>query len=502
MCIFSSESIESHYRQGISTNEAPTTPSRDSSLSEEFGDQVLFWTPLNWPDDAVPLQYRATLLSVGVECYVYMANDTIEILGEVDAILMCNEIGEIFDTLIYPKGVELAGNPDGTIGDIDGDPRVTLFLGSFVRHMGQAYLGFFTPDHEIPGPYSNYREMVFVDGERPLNDTIVTTIHEFNHLIWFNHEMDEADFLTEGLANLAVDYTGYWSWVTDAVTTTFTDYPQISLLYFNRFYSSYWDASYGQAYLFVTYLWERFGVDFVQSLVAIPEDGALAIDVALSNSGYNLTFNDVYLDWITACVIDNPEIAGGIYGFASVDYTIDSHTSYGTNLPIEKNDVYHNLYGIHARKIHSPVDEFTFRIENPTSYALGISIAILDESGWVISQSLHTEYLEWIEVYCSGTNVQEVYVITSLMNIDTPEDYGQIYNLDEIPSVELDYNITEGIPQSNPELNMYIIPLSGVMILTIGAIVIYRMRSRNTRYHTMTIGLPFQGSRIIRGVKR
>ena len=451
-------------------------------LSQEiFGEQHLFWTPLGWPDIAEPEQVRATLLSVGTNCYVYMANSSIELLGEPEAISKCDDLRLIFDDLIYPKAIELAGHPDGNLGDIDGDPRVTLFLAPLVRNMGSAYLGFHQVQDEFPVPFSNLREMVFIDAERELNETIITSIHEFNHLIWFNHEIDEADFLTEGLANLAVDYTGYWSWVTDAVTNSFTNYPQISLLYFNRFYSSYWDASYGQGYLFVTYLWERFGVDFVSSLVSIPEDGALAIDVALANQGYTLTFNDVYLDWITACVIDNPEIDDGIYGFTTLNYTVDYSSSPGSYYPIQRTDITHNHYGIHARRIYSPMDSQTFQIENPQSYALGISVVILDNSGWSVTQSIHTEQSSVITKHITGSGVQEIYIITSLMSQDTPTEYGDVYALDEVPSVELTYTISEYVPSLGSDMGLsYLMPIFGTVALVIcGAAVVYRRRIGN-----------------------
>ncbi|MFW9810526.1 MAG: hypothetical protein ACFFE6_14200, partial [Candidatus Thorarchaeota archaeon] len=197
--------------------------------TESFGDQQAFWTYLSRPESMELTAVNATLLSVGDYCYVYMANETIDLLGESAAISKCSQLGQYFDDAIYPKAVELAGSPDGYLGDIDGDPRVTLFLAPLVRYMGNAYLGFHVPWDDCPFPFSNRREMVFIESERDLNETVLITIHEFNHLIWDNYEIDEADFLDEGLANLAIDYTGYWYYITDAVTTTYTLHPEISL---------------------------------------------------------------------------------------------------------------------------------------------------------------------------------------------------------------------------------------------------------------------------------
>ncbi|MHA2397018.1 MAG: hypothetical protein ACXAC0_09965, partial [Candidatus Thorarchaeota archaeon] len=116
------------FTPGVLTNYETTT--------ESFGDQQTFLTMLSRPESYAPSPVNATLLSVGDSCYVYMANESIERLGESAAISKCSQLGQIFDDVIYPHAVELAGSPDGYLGDIDGDPRVTLFLAPLVRYMG------------------------------------------------------------------------------------------------------------------------------------------------------------------------------------------------------------------------------------------------------------------------------------------------------------------------------------------------------------------------------
>ncbi|MHA1909884.1 MAG: hypothetical protein ACW98Y_21510, partial [Candidatus Thorarchaeota archaeon] len=118
-----------------------------------------------------------------------------------------------------------------------------------------------------------------------------------------------------------------------------------------------------------------------------------------------------------------------------------------------------------------------------TGYALGISVVILDDSGWRVIQSLHTEHTDWIEEYISGINVQEVYIITSLMSADTPSEYGDIYHLDEIPSVALDYEIEEWHTPLGSNNNLtYIIPISGAAVLVIcGIVILLRKRMSSTQ---------------------
>ena len=434
-----------HSHRGILEDPLLPSPTENVTIAtEEVGDQQLFW--VLYPSGAE--QELATLLSVGTHCYIYMENSCIETLGEFAAFSECEQFREAFDSDIYLKGTELAGNPNGTLGDIDGDPKVTIYVGPFLEKSGGLLAGFYEAMNDLEGDYSNYREMIFIDVTRPITEAICTIIHEFNHLIWFNHEMDEAYFLLEGLANLAIQYTGYSSLIVDEQVRRFTHNPEDSLLFFNRIADNYyWDVSYGQSYLFVTYLYERFGVDFIRSLVSIPEDGAIAIDVALSNGGYNLTFNDVYLDWIVACTLDNTEIYEGIYGFSSVDYTIDCRYSIA-DYPIELSNIKFNYYGIHARRLHSPTDNMALKIECPISCCIGIAIAVLDDEGWHVTQTLHTENSTEITEHIEGTNVQAVYIMTSLMSKNTPSIFGLIYDLDETPSLDLDYSISSMLTTS------------------------------------------------------
>ncbi|MHA1909404.1 MAG: hypothetical protein ACW98Y_19050, partial [Candidatus Thorarchaeota archaeon] len=452
----------SHCGEGVSTDEAPQIHSEKqiAPAEEVLGNQELFW--VMYPSGAE--QELATLLSVGTHCYIYMENSCIESQGESNAIAKCDEFREAFDNEVYPMGTELAGNPDGTLGDIDGDPRVTVYFGPFFEKSGRTLNGFYTLGNDLEGAFSNYREMFYMDASNTLNDAIPLSIHEFNHLIFYNHDLNEADFLTEGLANFAIQYCGYWSTIVDAQVRRYTQNPQDSLLYFNRISSNYyWDVSYGQSHVFMTYLYERFGLDFIRSLVSIPEDGAIAIDVALSNEGYNFTFNDVYLDWIVAVTLDNPEIYDGIYGYTSVNCTIDCHNSVGSVYPIEKSDITFNYYGIHARKLYSPLDSMALKIENPHSGVLGIAIAMLDDEGWHVTQTLHTEHSTEITEYIQGTNIQEVYIIASLMSEDTPSEFGVAYALDEVPNLDLDYSISERVQSEASGIPIFFIPIAGVM---------------------------------------
>jgi len=450
------------------------------NTTESFGEQRAFWTFLSRPESMELTAVNATLLSVGDYCYVYMANETIDLLGEGAAIWKCSQLGQTFDEVIYPNAVELAGSPDGNLGDIDGDPRVTLFLAPLVRYMGNAYLGFHVPWDECPFPFSNRREMIFIESERSLNETVLITIHEFNHLIWDNYEIDEAEFLFEGLANLAIDYTGFWYYITDAVTTTYTLHPEISLIHFNRFYGRLWDASYGQAYLFVNYLADRFGIDSVKDLVSIREDGPTAVEIALSNAGYDMTFNEVYLDFITACVLDDIESENGIYGFQSLNYTIQSMTTILEPFPFIRENVTHNHYGFNVYRIVDPPDNFTISIRKSQTFATGIIVALINSSGSYVSQYQYPSSYETISEFVQSNGAEEVYLITTLISDETPTDFQNVFELAEIPSDSLDLTISAGDARGQPDSNLTVITFTILGIVGLSSIfIVYRNLKRS-----------------------
>ncbi|MFW9810670.1 MAG: hypothetical protein ACFFE6_14945, partial [Candidatus Thorarchaeota archaeon] len=276
-----------------------------------------------------------------------------------------------------------------------------------------------------------------------------------------------------------IDYTGYWYYITDAVTTTYTLHPEISLIHFNRFYGRLWDASYGQAYLFVNYLADQFGLDTVKDLVSIREDGPAAVEVALSNAGYNMTFNEVYLDFITACVLDDVESENGIYGFQSLNYTIQSMTTILEPLPFIREDVENTHYGFNVYRLVSPPDNFTISISKSQSYGAGLVVALINSSGSHVSQFQYPSSSQTITEFIQCSGAEEVYLLTTLMSDETPTDFQDIFELAEIPSDSLDLTINVGDARSQPSSNLIMITFLILGIVGLSSIfIIYRRLKR------------------------
>ncbi len=447
-------------------------------LDDNFGDQNTFWV---WPDyDEVQSAYQinATLLAEGEWCYVYLDNVTIDRWGYNDSIALCSELRDDFDNITYPKGVELAGHPNGTLGDIDGDLKITLLIIDNENSIGGYYM--FDDYPTGSSTYKNKREMVSIySGENP-DPKFYSSIfaHEFNHLIWWNTDIDwDMMTLIEGYADYAVYYSGYLTSENSFTsqnslnrtidTDFFSAHPEQSLLSFDYETDEIAYANYGKAQMFTIYLSEKYGEELINDLITDEIDGPVGIEIALANAGYDISFNDLYLDWITACTIDEEEIENGIYSFENTNFTISQITTIDT-IPYTEENVKYLKYGFDVKKLITPPNEFTLEIANPYPLSIGISVVMYDDNGWKITQSIETEEKkENILIHFTGENIDFVYLITSLMSKSTPASYAAGYT-ENSPSVLLTYSIIEGHKKASYSLlgsTLLMIFLSTLMVI-------------------------------------
>ena len=252
--------------------------------------------------------------------------------------------------------------------------------------------------------------------------------HETNHLFLFNYDLDEAVFVIEGLAEFSMCYAGYMSnasfmqgGMTLNVTMSayqFSVHPSVSMFYFDENYYSY--ASYGISYMFWLYLSEKYGIQIIKDLISIDSlDGPEGIEYVLTSYGYNLSFNDLFLDMITALALDELDIYDNIYGFVSADFDFYANAKY--SLPVSIHDVEYRYYSAVVKELLDVPNEFTIEIETPDPpRSLGVIVIILDESGWQVNQTILTGDGSTKKLFFSGQNIEKVLLVTSLIKEGTP----------------------------------------------------------------------------------
>lgn len=162
-------------------------------------------------------------------------------------------------------------------------------------------------------------------------------------------------------------------------------------------------------------------MNILKDLISESADGALGIERVLQAAGYNITFNELYLNWITALTIDEPEIETNLSGFAGLDAQISKITVIDN--PINHSETISlRYYGSKIIQLCEMPDEFTIQVLKNPSNTIGISLVIQDSNGWKISQMIDSNLSDLFTIDCSSTSISKAYLIISFINDQTPRE--------------------------------------------------------------------------------
>jgi hypothetical protein len=220
---------------------------------------------------------------------------------------------DVFEKSTYPTDRYYFGSE--WIPGIDGDPHITCLIGN-LKSSGVG--GYFSAEDEYPhlvNPYSNQREMFYIDanGANPADPSFSSTLaHEFQHMIHFHMHPHENLWLNEGMSMLAEKLNGY---AVIGEPSAFVSQPGTQLDTWNQTASES-VAHYGAAYLFLSYLYDRFGAGMVRDILADKRytDFELINDV-LKRRHIHTTADQLFKEWTVANYVNDGSIAGGIYAY-------------------------------------------------------------------------------------------------------------------------------------------------------------------------------------------
>lgn len=241
-----------------------------------------------------------------------------------------------FSLQSYPAEVDFFGSE--WYPGVDNDPRLHILHAAGV---GSGVAGYYSSADEysrLANPYSNEKEMFYVN-LRWLNNSSAydyyetVLAHEFQHMIHWFKDRNEATWLNEGLSEYAQEVAGYGS---DTVfASSFVRTPDTQLNTW-RVDSSSNAEHYGGSYLLVNYLTQRFGSETTRALVAQPANGISGVTDALRAMGHDLDFDGLFADWVIANYVEDPDALGldGFYGYRNLDLpTPPVETELVTNTP-------------------------------------------------------------------------------------------------------------------------------------------------------------------------
>ncbi len=275
---------------------------------------------------------ETTLRIVGDNCYVFVEDSQWQLnVTQEDVELMAHIFDESTDA-DPGKGVfQIETSAFGDPPDVDADPRIYIVLldiqdGHVPGTSTNFVAGYFDFNNQVP---SRGREIVYLDSN-PLDLegrlAKATLAHEFQHLIHWAHDIDEDDWINEGLSGYAEDICGY---ADERYGALFPANPNNSLTFFSLPIAT--EADYDKTFLFVSYFAEHYGgLPTVRELVDTKENGILGIDRTLQKLALAAQFKDVFSDWTVANYLDD----NGKYGYSGLD--IDKpETSLENLLPVE-----------------------------------------------------------------------------------------------------------------------------------------------------------------------
>ncbi len=225
-----------------------------------------------------------------------------------------------FDERIWPLNARLFGPASEHV--LGGDARVYVVNQSSI---GAGILGAFNPADLCPRaecPASNERPIIYLSLDLAPPDSaeyLTTLAHESQHLLQALTDADERRWLNEGLSQLAEHLNGF-------------DPQAIGIENVSRFLAApdhhlngwLFDAramarNYGAAYLFLLYLYERFGLAVIQEVAAHPEDGLASIQAVLATQAGAPDVDSVFADWVIANLLDDPYVGDGRYYYRTLD---------------------------------------------------------------------------------------------------------------------------------------------------------------------------------------
>ncbi|MFX0113464.1 MAG: hypothetical protein ACFFB3_02850 [Candidatus Hodarchaeota archaeon] len=311
----------------LTQNSSPR--SLPSVLSYSIGTTAVL-EAYNFSNPGTYYDVTSTLRGTGSRCLIWV--DDIEWgtnVTQEDVDHLVNE----FDSKIWPLNTQYFGYPS----DVNGDGINVSILLLDLDKFGAA--GYYSASCES----RNNLEMFFIDSEAG-NESISldgTMIHEFQHMIHNNEDLQEERWIDEGCSVFS-EYLGEYLLANqDWTFSYFESDPDTSLIYWDYYEDDHPVAiNYAMSYLFIYYLSENYGgASAISNLVQNGfYQGIQGIEEAILKP-QGKTFDEVFVDWVMANYLD--DISFGKRGYKDLDvYTKESGviTLSPGNLSITIND--------------------------------------------------------------------------------------------------------------------------------------------------------------------
>jgi hypothetical protein len=397
-------------------------------------------------DNKAMLLEKAVVKALGDHCIIWV-DKNIEV-GDNQALMTAYQ----FDDVIYDT-VRLNFGYEPNTG-IDGDSRVNILLTDIKDPLdGPTFVrGYYNPADlhltDNDNTTSNEMEVLYIDAvnQEPGKVEYFRTIaHQFCHMVLYNMDTSmgtigtrEHLWIDEGMCLLAEYLCGY-SHPHEYIESYLNDTNTSLVMSDVRDWAADtpW-KNYGASYLFVLYVYEHFGKEFIRHWAATHDDGISGFNKAMQSSGRSDTFDTVFADWIMANLIDDVSVKDiatyGNFGYRTIDLDlIVPADSRFTRFPCKKTGEQVKYYGAQYYLFHDTEASYLDITVDGTdeigelfvrNMVINSADEMLMDPLFVINNPTKTDLYEYnINVPRFGSTNMEVFVAVSNFKTSNPGDY-------------------------------------------------------------------------------
>jgi hypothetical protein len=309
-------------------------------------------------------------------------------------------------------------NSSGQKGLGDGRLDVLIYdIKDDFESSGGYIAGYFNPNDQNATPgLGNKKDIIYIDtyptifykDVRDITMAMQTMSHEYQHLIHYNYDPSEAEFVNEACSQNSEIICGY---------NAFNGVPEFE--YFNATNVNLlkWDhpskiSDYSRATLWLLYLIERLGDSFTKTLVQNSNTGLPGITSAISQVTTQYSFYDLFKDWSIANYLNDKKY-NDFYGYK---YGINGKPNGIVHVDAIANDTsYVNTLAVKYIIFKNQATNFRFRFVNvPNSVIINMikigptkkSVTQVYSGPWIDVPELATDYTSIVFVLTNQSTTQ------------------------------------------------------------------------------------------------
>ncbi len=300
----------------------------------KVGDINKFWM---WNLTVMPPEdneLQATCRGVGKHIYVFVSDDVwmVDVFPrDIEKIIRTFDCSTPETSIDKDKGIyeiltETFGNPP----DVDNDRRIYFLISQLGEYRSHHFDGYFRFLDELEGKHSNKKEILYLDCDNPSDDYYLGVIaHEFQHLIHWQFDRKETNWISESLSEVAMILCGYYTDEKKVIRyLNNTDSPLISKHHI---------VDYGACLLWGTYFYERLGIEFLGNLVREKERGINGFQNTLNSIQIEDSFSTVFGDWLVTNYLHNKVVNDKKFSYRSISLPTTPAIKHFFSLPVHES---------------------------------------------------------------------------------------------------------------------------------------------------------------------